>query len=343
LLPRIGSEFLPPSDEGEVRVTGKMEVGTRLALVDQQTRRIEDIVYRAVPEMVSAVASVGASGGNPDAASEGEVRLSLVPASQRTRSNVDIAADLRRRLSGKIPGMTIHTRAPQGQFLLARVLGGDEGLTVEVRGFDLDTLDTLASRVVQSITEVPGITDIEVSREAGTPQQNLHVDRDKAADLGLSIRDVTEALETAVAGSQAGEFRTHGNSYRILVQLQDAEKRSLDEILDLTLSAASGEQVALRNVVTAEASRGPTVIERKDQQRLVTVEANVAFPRMVAVMAGVPTSGSPMADHRTASLRGMSAPMVRRHDRSSSNVGVGRRPSRRSFAEDAPRPWSGMR
>jgi HAE1 family hydrophobic/amphiphilic exporter-1 len=172
--------------------------------------------------------------------------------------------------------MEIRTRAPQGQFLLARILGGDEGLTVEVRGFDLDTLDTLANRVGQSIATVPGITDIDVSREAGTPQEEIRVDRDKAADLGLSIRDVTEALETAVAGSQAGEFRTHGNSYRILVQLQDAEKRSLDEILDLTLSAASGEQVALRNVVTAESSRGPIVIERKDQQRLVRVEAHVA-------------------------------------------------------------------
>jgi HAE1 family hydrophobic/amphiphilic exporter-1 len=276
LLPWIGSEFLPPSDEGEVRVTGEMEVGTRLDLVDAQTRRMEQIVYESVPEMVSAVASVGASGNDPDAASEGEISLSLVPASERTRSNVEVADDLRQRLSGKIPGMTVRTRAPQGQFLLARILGGDEGLTVEVRGFDLDTLDTLASRVAESIVAVPGITDIDVSREAGTPQQEIRIDRDKVADLGLSIRDVTEALETAVAGSQAGEFRTQGNSYRILVQLQDAEKRSLDEILDLTLEAASGEQVALRNVVTSESSRGPIVIERKDQQRLVTVEANVA-------------------------------------------------------------------
>ena len=276
LTPWIGSEFLPPSDEGEVRVLGKMEVGTRLDLVDQQTQRMEDIVYAAVPEKVSSVASVGATGGNPDAASEGEISMSLVPASQRTRSNVDIAADLRKRLTGKIAGMDIQTRAPQGQFLLARILGGDEGLTVEVRGFDLDTLDTLANRVAQAIADVPGITDIDVSREAGTPQQEIRVDRDKVADLGLSIRDVTEALETAVAGSQAGEFRAQGNSYRILVQLQDAEKRSIDEILDLTLSTASGEQVALRNVVTAEPSRGPIIIERKDQQRLVTVEANVA-------------------------------------------------------------------
>lgn len=275
LLPWIGSEFLPPSDEGEVRVTGKMEVGTRLDLVDQQTRRMEDIVYPAVPEVISSVVSVGASGNNPNAASEGDIRLSLVPASQRARSNVEIARDLRQRLSGKIPGMNVRTRAPQGQFLLERILGGDEGLTVEVRGFDLETLDVLANRVAASIAAVPGVTDIEVSREAGVPQQEIHVDRDKAADLGLSVRDVTEVIETAVAGSQAGEFRTQGNAYRILVQLKDAEKRSLDEILDLTLSTASGEQVALRNVVSVEPGRGPLIIERKDQQRRVTVMANV--------------------------------------------------------------------
>jgi HAE1 family hydrophobic/amphiphilic exporter-1 len=287
LLPWIGSEFLPPSDEGAVRVNGKMEIGTRLGLVDQQTRHMEEIVYPAVPEMVSSVASVGASGGNPDAASEGEISLSLVPASQRERSNVEIAEDLRRRLSGQIPGMEIRTRAPQGQFLLTRILGGDEGLPVEVRGFDLETLDALASRVAELIRDVPGITDVDVSREAGVPQHEIRVDRDKVADLNLSVRDVTKVIETAVAGSEAGEFRTQGNSYRILVQLEDVEKRSLDEILDLTLSTEAGEQVALRNVVTVEPSRGPIVIERKDQQRLVTVGAHVAGRDMGSVARDV--------------------------------------------------------
>ena len=97
--------------------------------------------------------------------------------------------------------------------------------------------------------EVPGITDVDTSREAGMPQEEIRVDRDKAADLGLSVRDVAEALETAVAGSRAGEYRAGGNSYRILVQLADAEKLSLDEILDLTLRSEYGEHVALRNLV----------------------------------------------------------------------------------------------
>ena len=77
---------------------------------------------------------------------------------------------------------------------------------------------------------------LETSLEAGIPQQNIRVNRGKVADLGLSVRDVTQLLQTAVAGSKAGEYRTERKfAYRILVQLKDAEKRSLDEILNLTL------------------------------------------------------------------------------------------------------------
>jgi HAE1 family hydrophobic/amphiphilic exporter-1 len=276
LLPLIGSEFLPPSDEGEVRVTGKMEVGTRLELVDRQTRIMEQIVLPAVPEAKAWVARVGSAGWRTDAGAEGELRLSLVPATQRTRSNLAIAEDLRGRLAGRVPGMEIRVRAPQGQFILDRLLGGDEGLTVEIRGYDLATLEALARQAAALIREVPGVTDLDTSLEAGIPQQDIRVNRNKVADLGLSVRDVTEMLQTAMAGTRAGEFRRDGDAYRILVQLADAEKRSLDEILDLTLTTASGEKVALRNLVQAEGSRGPILIDRKDQQRLATVTANIA-------------------------------------------------------------------
>jgi len=276
LLPLIGTEFLPPSDEGEVRVTGKMEIGTRLDLVDRQTRIMEQIIRPAVPETGSSVVSVGSTGWRPDAGSEGEIRLSLLPAAERKRSNLAIAQDLRHRLDGKVPGMEIRVRAPQGQFLLERLLGGDEGLTIEIRGHELATLDALAASAAKAIADLPGITDVQTSLQAGIPQQEIRVNRDKVSDLGLSVRNVTELLQTAVAGSKAGEYRTGGNSYRILLQLKDAEKRSLDEILNLTLTTASGEKVALRNVVASESSRGPILIDRKDQQRRVTVSANVA-------------------------------------------------------------------
>jgi len=276
LVPSIGSEFLPPSDEGEVRVTGEMEVGTRLDLVDRQTRLVESIVLPAVPELASYVATAGASGRQADAASTGELTLTLVPAAQRARSNVEIADELRRLLASAVPGMAIRTRAPQGQALLERVLGRQDGLEVEVRGYELEVLGALAERAAAALAEVPGVTDVEISRDAGVPQQEIQVDRDKIADVGLSVRAVAAALETAFAGSRAGDFRSGGNAYRILVQLADAERLSLDEVLDLTLSTPSGDAVALRNLVTSVESRGPLKIERKNQQRVVTVSAGVA-------------------------------------------------------------------
>lgn len=288
LAPFVGTEFLPPSDEGEVRVTGQFEVGTRMDLIDRQTRQMEKVVNAAVPESVSSVVSMITSGARGNAAAIGEMRVALGPATKRQRSNTEIAADLRRRFEKEgIPGMKVRVRAPQGQFLLERILAGAEGITVEVRGFELDTLDLLARRVAEDIIDIDGITDVELSREAGIPQRMIHVDRDKVADLGLSVRDVTRIIETAVAGSTAGEYRVQGNSYRILVQLEDAEKRSLDEILDLTLRIPDGDLVVLRNLVSAETGVGPVTIDRKDQQRLINVTANVAGRDLGSVAADV--------------------------------------------------------
>ncbi len=287
LTPYIGTEFIPPSDEGEVSVTGEMEVGTRLALIDRQTRLLEAQVYAAVPETRSSVVSITTSGTRGSSKAKGEIRLNLGPARERTRSNQAIADALRKQLSAGVPGMKIRVRAPQGQFLLERILDTVEGVTVEVRGFDLETLDLLARQVSDAIRGVTGVTDVELSREAGIPQQEIHVDRLKVSDLGLSVRDVTEVIETAVAGSKAGEYRVAGDSYRILVQLESAEKRSIDEILDLTLRTPAGEQVALRNLVETASGEGPVTIERKDQQRLVSVTANVAERDLGSVAADI--------------------------------------------------------
>jgi HAE1 family hydrophobic/amphiphilic exporter-1 len=278
----IGTEFLPPSDEGEVRISGEMEVGTRLDLVDSRTRIMESIVYPAVPEAVSSVASIR---GN-----EGEIRMSLVAASQRSRSNTEIADDLRDRLAGEIPGMKVRTRAPQGQFLLERLVGGSDGITVEIRGFDFDILRALSVEVATAIEGIDGITDVDRSLDEGTPQQAFNLNRGKLADLGLSPRDVSEMIKTAIAGSLAGNYRSEGNSYRILVQLKDAEKRSLDEVLNLTLRTPSGELVALRNLVTTESSRAPQRITRKNQQRQVTVTANYSGRDLGSIAADIETA-----------------------------------------------------
>ena len=287
LVPGIGTEFLPPSDEGEVRVSGEMDVGTRLDLVDRQTRLMESLVFPRVPEMVSAVVSVGASSYNPDDAAECEIQISLVPLTERDRSNVEIAEDLRVFLRDRVPGMEIRTRAPQGQRMLERLIGGNDGLTIEVRGYDLATLDALAAEAARVLGDVPGLTDLRVSRQAGVPQELIRIDRAKAADLGVSVRTIARTLETTLGGTRAGEYREEGDEFRILVRLKDARATPLEEILDLTVRSEAGEDVALRNLVTTESARGPLLIERKDQQRIATIQANVAGRDLGSVAADV--------------------------------------------------------
>jgi HAE1 family hydrophobic/amphiphilic exporter-1 len=275
LVPRIGTEFLPPSDEGEVRVVGQMEAGTRLDLLDRQTQLLEQGSLPHVPELLTSLVSIGPSNSDPGAVSTGELQLALVPAAERSRSNVEIAEDLRLRLEGNVPGMAVRTRAPQGQRLLERILGGEEGLEVQVRGHDLEVLDALAAEAAAALRAIPGVTDVQVTRQRGAPQELVQIDRDRAADLGVSVRRIAETLETALGGTRAGEYREGGDEHRILVRLADARALTLEQVLDIPVRSDRGEDVALRNLVRVQSGRGPVVIERLDRQRQATLAANV--------------------------------------------------------------------
>jgi hydrophobic/amphiphilic exporter-1 (mainly G- bacteria), HAE1 family len=287
LVSRIGTEFIPPSDEGEVRVTGEMEAGTRLDLIERQTAIMESITFPLVPEVESSVVSMGASSFNLSDAASGEISISLVAAKDRDRSNIEIAEEIRKALEGRVPGMEIRTRAPQGQRLLERIIGGNEGLTIEIRGFELATLDALAAEAAKVVAAVPGITDLRLSREAGVPQETVRIDREKASDLGVSVQRIARTLETALGGSRAGQYREGGDEFTILVRLADARNTTLEEVLDLSVRSSNNEDIALRNLVTLEPGVGPLLIERKDQQRIATVEANLAGRDMGSVATDV--------------------------------------------------------
>ncbi len=284
LIPLVGYELMPETDEGEVRVNLEMEVGTKLSLSDATYRPIEEMVAEAVPEIESMVASIGGSPWRGGGAHVANLRISLVPRDQRQRSSDEIATALRRLLTG-IPGVTARVRTGQGLFIMRRVAGGGERLEVEVRGFDLDTADALARQVLETVVAVDGVTDAQISRDSGVPERVLIVDRHKAEAMGVSVRRVAEMLQTAVAGTRAGNYREGGNEFAIRVKLQDAEQRSLAELLDLTVFNDAGRPVVLRNIVEVEERTGPVRIERRNQERIVTVQGNIQDRDLGSIVA----------------------------------------------------------
>jgi HAE1 family hydrophobic/amphiphilic exporter-1 len=284
LTPYIGVELMPSTDEGEVRVEAEMQVGTRLNLMDEKFKLIEKIVNESVPEISNTVTTVGGSRWRGSGGHTGDVRISLKPQSQRTRSSEQIADDLRRKLSA-IPGMIVRTRAGQGLFLLRMGTSGADKVQVEVRGHDMQMADGLAAQVKEIVESVEGVTDARISRELGSPEELILIDRQKAADMKLTVSKIANALQTIISGTRASYYREAGDEFGILVKLRDAEQMDLRDILDLTITNSDGEPVVLRNVVNVGPRKGPVLIERKDQERLVNVSADISGRDMGSVLA----------------------------------------------------------
>lgn len=288
LVRYIGVELMPASDEGEVRVTLESAVGTKLEPLDKVTQYAEEIIRKEVPEMTNLVAQAGGGGYGPFRGGGGNssnINLYLVPKGERRRSSEQVANDLRRILSN-IPGVTVMAR-PSQNFMLRMSASVTDNISVEVRGYDLDVAKELAIKVDEVVKGVPGITDTNISRDEGSPEQILRIDRKKAADMGLTVSLIGQALQTAVGGSPASYFRQSGNEYRILVRLSEEDRKELSDLLDLTVINNQGKPVVLRNVIRSVPQEGPTEIERKDQERIISIRANFTGRDMGSVISDI--------------------------------------------------------
>lgn len=287
LVPFIGSELMPKTDEGEVRIDLEMAVGTRLELTDAAIREVERIVRREVPEAKAILTSVGGGGGGWGASGTniGDVRVNLAGLSERDRSSDEIAAALRPSLMA-IPGATIRTRAGSGLFIMRIAFGGgEEGLEVEIRGFELEQSYRLAEQVEEAMEGTDGISDVRLGRNPGRPERVIRIDREQIARLGLSMSQVASIVETNLAGARATVLRRAGREYDMVVRLKEGDRQVLSDIEEVSLVSSTGETVALRNVIDVEYSSGPVAIDRKDQERVLYVSGNVAGRDLGAVAA----------------------------------------------------------
>jgi HAE1 family hydrophobic/amphiphilic exporter-1 len=275
LMRFVGREYLPQTDEGEVRLTVEMEVGTRLSVMSERLQQVSDLVRQYVPELLNIEESAG-SGGWRGGANEGSITVRLKPKSERTRSSAEIAADLSRKIS-QVPGAIVRIRASGGMMMfLMRGGGGQERLQVEIRGYDMDVAQSLAEQVERIVKTTRGVTDVRISRLEGTPEEHLIIDRQKASEMKLSVNQVASFIQTVLMGTQASLFREAGREYRILVKVKDSEFMDVADLLDLTVTNSDGQQISLRNVINVRGMRGPQQIERRDRERIITVSAEIA-------------------------------------------------------------------
>ncbi|MBI3038061.1 efflux RND transporter permease subunit [bacterium] len=285
LLPRITTEFMPAADEGEVRVSAEMEIGSRLSLVEEKMKQIELIILDSVPELECVVVSIGGGGGGGQGRiNRGEFRIPLLDRAKRKRSSSRIASELRTVLA-KVPGVKVRTREGQGLFIFRLGASNADKVQVQVRGHNVEKADNLAKKVEKALFQIDGVSDVQISRESGAPERLISIDRRRASDQKLTIQKVASFLETLLSGARAGNYREGGDEYRILVRAKDAEFMSLEEIMDLTILNAENNPVAIRNVAGVVSRTGPVVLERLDQERIINVTADSGERPLGVVLA----------------------------------------------------------
>jgi len=290
-LTQLATELMPATDEGEVRVSLEMPPGTKLSLMDAQTRRAEAIVRRTLPPGTSIVTTVGSGGSRAEAGAEADIRIELPTAALRERSSTQVAADLRAAI-GQLAETEVRVRTRQPFFFRMLSGGSDESesLELEIRGYDFKVLERLSARVQAAIGTVAGITDLRASRSGGAPQRDIVIDRAAAADRGITVEAIGQTVETAIAGTNAGYFLDDGDEVRIRVQLADPMQVTPDQIMDLPVAGEDGRRVRLGDVARIVQTTGPIVIDRKNQQRLITVYANIADRDLGSVVGDVETA-----------------------------------------------------
>lgn len=272
----IGFEYMPQADEGEVRVSGEMAPGTRLDELDRVFTRMEGIIREKVGEDVESMhTEFGMSDWyRADGSNEGDIRLNLVDHAERDHSSEEIAELLREELTG-IPGVEVRTRASGGMFFMRFLGGNEERVTVEIRGYDRDIAQRLSREIQDRLEGVEGITDTRVWRAGGRPEIGLKIDRQKAAEVGLNVNTIAQMIRTNFGGEVATRYREGGDEFDVRVRLAEEDRRRLDNLRDLWLVAPSGERVPVSNFVREQRQIGPTSIRRKNQERTVTVAANL--------------------------------------------------------------------
>jgi CzcA family heavy metal efflux pump len=286
LVPLIGTEFFPASDESQFRVFLRAPIGTRVEETEKIVAGVEAMIRQHVrpEELKSIVSTVGIPAGRsalftgntgPHAA---QVQVYLDTPDRRTRSDVEVVAALRPRFVGEFPGTVTYFNLGG---IVNRVLnrGSQNPLEVEVLGYDIADAQVAAREVARVMREVPGVADVQVSREANYPQWSVVVDREKAATVGLSQRDVAQAAlfslnsNVSVNPSIFTDPRT-GNQYNIVVQLDEPFRVRPEDLGKIFVTPAGGRPVVLSTIAEIQRSVAPVEIERKYQQRLVRVSGN---------------------------------------------------------------------
>lgn len=269
MVPSIGMELMPASDESKFNVTVKAPKGSRLETVDALSLEMEGLL-EGVPEMKSMTVSLsGSSGGMFSGASEESTILcELVNKNDRKRSTEEVMEEIR-GMACNIAGADISLSEVSG---MSAMLGS--GVTVEITGDDIEKLQEISEQVMFQMSRMEGTREISSSVDAQNMQIALRVDKDKIRGYGLTGAEVAQQIRNTVSGYTATTLKTEGTEMDIRIVLPEERTSNMVNIKNMSI-AAGGRNIPLSSIADIDMSAVPSSIDRQDKVRCVTVTCDV--------------------------------------------------------------------
>ena len=280
---RLGSEFVPSLNEGDMALQALRIPGTSLTQSVQMQRQLETRLMQAFPEIERVFARTGtaevASDPMPPNISDAYIMLKPEqqwPAPRKTRAQLLAAIQ---QETARLPGSNVEFSQPIQLRFNELISGVRSDVAVKVFGDDMQVLQATAQAIATSLQGVPGATEVRVEQTTGLPMLTVLIDREKAGRYGLPLSQIQDTVAAATGGRQSGVVFEGDRRFDIVVRLPEHLRNDPDALLRLPLALpASGQRasfVPLSEVATLQLAPGPNQVSRENGKRRIVVSANV--------------------------------------------------------------------
>jgi HAE1 family hydrophobic/amphiphilic exporter-1 len=271
ILRGIGTELLPELEQGRFNVMLEATPGTPLEETDRLGRELQR--RAAANPGVDYVYGVAGSGNridaNPTESGENIARMLVAMKSSSSELQDAVISDLRNSTRA-VAGLETSFSAPQ-------LLSFDKPLEIEIQGYDLDSLRAASDKVLRVLRQSDRFADVESSLERGHPEIQIFFDQERAAALGLTVKQISDQVVGKIRGRVATRYSWRDRKIDVLVRLAEDERQSIAAVRNLIINPQSERPVPLSSVAEVRVAEGPAEIRRSNQERMVLVRANLAY------------------------------------------------------------------
>jgi len=261
--------FLPNDDESQFEVLARAPEGTSL----EATHKIMEEVagrIRSLPSVEATVVTVGDDAQRTR--NKGSAYVKLVPPRERSRNQLEVMDQIRNEVLPLFASQNLKTEVSPVSVFRA---GSAAQIQFWIGGPDLDALASYSEKVLAKLRRMPGVVDAESNLILGKPELGVHVDRAKAADLGVRVADVAQTLNILVGGLKVTDYYENGEQYEVHLRAEQQDRRSADSIALAKVPSTVSGSVSLRDVVRMEPSSGPSTISRIARRRQALLSCNL--------------------------------------------------------------------